>query len=258
MSLQLEKRDEVAKTKVIVKAYQNQFSKDTPASYGKVQAPADRITASNLVASLATRNLGIDPGIILYAARLLQEETMRQLQEGKSVEVLGLGTAYITTKGNMKGLNPNLEDVPKMTLKFRPAKEVNKTLKLVKAGSISVAEILPKINTIEDKKTGIINAEVKRGTILQVKGKRLRIESDALNVTKVGIFLIKDTGERKLLPKENIIINEPSTLLFLVPNDLTAGANYSLEIVTQKKYAEGKYAKTLKKGVSEFTFEVVS
>lgn len=56
MSLQLEKSDEVAKSKVRVTAYQNHFSKDSPASYGRVQAPSDRVTASNLVASLATRH----------------------------------------------------------------------------------------------------------------------------------------------------------------------------------------------------------
>lgn len=257
MSLQLEKSDEVAKSKVRVTAYQNHFSKDSPASYGRVQAPSDRVTASNLVASLATRHLGVDPGLILYAARLLHEETMRQLQEGKSVEILGLGTAYLATKGGMKGLNPSLEDIPKMTLKFRPAREIKERLKLVKAGSVTVAEILPEINTIQDKKTGIINGDVKKNTIVQVKGKRLKIEGDPSNANAIGIFYIKDGGGRGKIPNDNIIINEPSNLLFALPNDLTVGSSYTLEIVTQKKYGDNRYAKTIKKGVSSFSFKIV-
>lgn len=255
MSLQLEKGNELAKSKLRVTAYQNPFSKDGPTSYGRVQSPSERVTASNLVASLATRNLGIDPGLILYVAKLLQEETVRQLQEGKSVEVLGLGTAYITTKGSMKGLNPNLEDVPRMQLKFRPAKEVTKTIKLVKVGSISVAELLPEINMIIDKKTGIIDGDVKKGTILQIKGKRLKIEGE--NNNQIGISFVKDTGEKTRIPVEEVVLNEPSTLLFQAPTSLTPG-NYTLEIKTQKKYGEGRYAKTIKTAVSKHDFKVVA
>ena len=258
MALQLEKGDEMVKSKVRVTAYQNHLVKNGTASYGRVQAPSERVNVSNLVASLATRNLGIDPGILHYAAKLFHEEIMRQLEEGKSVEVLGIGTAYISTKGGMKGLNPNLADVPKMTLRFKPAKEIKKKLKLIKVDSVDEAKILPEINSIEDKRTGIIDGDVKKGSVLKVKGRRLRVESDGNPTHKVGIYCVRDTGEKKIVPQENIYVNEPTTLLFLLPNDVTVGASYTLEVITQKKYGDGKYAKTAKTGVSKHSFKIVN
>lgn len=122
--------------------------------------------------------MGIEPGMISYVARLLPEETMRQLKMGRNVEALGLGTLYVGTKGRIKGDKPSLSDLPKFVIKFRNAKETIKALENIKAGDVSAIENKPIISIIEDMVTKAQNTELKKGTVVRLKGKKLKIEGD--------------------------------------------------------------------------------
>lgn len=251
MPLQLEKRDELPNGKLTIKAYKNTLATSKGTSYGRVQSPSDRVTLSNLSALIADRNPGIQPAMVSFVGRLLHEETVRQLRDGKNVEVLGIGTAYVATKGSMKGLNPSLSDVPKMILKFRTSKEVKKQMLGMSAKLVVPIEVKPIINTVIDMKSKKVN-EIKNGSIIQIKGKNLRVEGNSTN--NIGISLINGSGSRVNITVDSIIRNEPSTLEVVLPPSISVGF-YFVEVRTQTKLKDG-FSNTLKVGVSDFKIEV--
>ena len=246
MPLQLAKPDELPSGKLTIKAYKNTLSNARGTSYGRVQSPTDRINISNLSALIADRNPGIQPGMVSFVARLLHEETIRQLRDGKNVEVLGLGTAYVSTKG----LKPGVADVPKITLKFKTSKDAKKLMQGISAKLVVPMEVKPIINTVIDMKTKK-ESEIKVGTVVQVKGKKLRVEG---NKSEVGLFLIKGDGSKMNIPPANIIRNEPSTLEFILPNSITPGF-YLVQVANQAKVKD-TFSNTVRVGISEFKIEV--
>lgn len=254
MPLQLEKGDVKPISDIRINAYKNHFDKSGCSSFGRVQSPTKRITVANLAALIADRHSGVEPGMISFVARLLHEETMRQLHEGKSVEALGLGTVYVGTKGSIKGENPSLMNAPKFVIKFKASKGATLNLKDIKAGSITPISSLPIINLIEDMKTKKINTELKKGTVAKITGKRLRIEGIDSNI---GIFFCKDDGSLVKVDKNDILRNDPSCLEFVLPNSLVVGTVYSIKIRNQAKIKTG-FSKTLREGESDFTIKVVS
>lgn len=253
MPLQLEKGDTKPVSDIRINAYKNYLDRNGKSSYGRVQSPTKRITVANLSALIADRHSGVEPGMISFVARLLHEETMRQLHEGKSVEALGLGTVYVGTKGSMKGENPNLSNAPKFVVKFRAAKGVCLNLKDIKVGSITSVVSLPIVNLIEDMKTKKVNTELKKGTIVKLTGKRLRIEGAD---TKVGLYLCKEDGVLTKVDTNDILRNEPSCLEFILPNSVVVGATYSIKIRNQAKIKTG-FSKTLREGGSDFDVKIV-
>ena len=73
-------------------------------NYGKVTR--NTVTLENLIASIIDENRGIDPYLIQHSAILLQQQIIKMLQLGNSVNVLDLGFLYIALNGTVKGDNP--------------------------------------------------------------------------------------------------------------------------------------------------------
>ena len=254
MPLQLEKGDVKPVSDIRINSYKNFLDKKGNSSFARVQSPTKRITIANLSALIADRHSGVEPGMISFVARLLHEETMRQLHEGKSVEVLGLGTEYVGAKGSMKGDNPTLSDVPRFIVKFKASKSAKLNIVDIKPGSITPMVSMPIINLIEDMKTKQVNTEVKKGTIVKVTGKRLRIEGID---TTVGLYLIKDDGAKTKIDRADILRNEPSCLEFILPNTAVVGSSYSIMIKNQAKI-KGGFSKRVREGYSDFAVKVVN
>ena len=254
MPLQLEKGDKSPVSSMIVNAFKNNFDKSGKSSYGRVRSNSKRVSIANLAAIIAERHVGIEPGMISYVARLLHEETMRQLKIGRSVEALGLGTMYIGTQGSMKGENPSIADVPKFVVKFRNAKETLKALESIKVDNVTVIDGNPIINIIEDMKTKKQNTELKKDTIVRLIGKKLRIEGSH---TTCGLYLNKEDGSFTKVDITNIIRNEPSCLEFILPTGLQVGALYTITIKNQGR-VKGGFSKNLRVGTSTNSIKIIA
>ncbi|MGP1438940.1 MAG: DUF4469 domain-containing protein [Treponema sp.] len=253
MALELEKINEKPIAEIRINSYKNNFDKTEATSFGRVEKPSKRVTVANLVALIADRHVGVEPGMIGFVARLLNEEIMRQLEEGKSVEALGLGTVYVGIRGTMKGQQPSIADVPNFVIKFRPAKTTKMKLKNIKPGSITPIKNVPVINLIEDMKTKKHDSDLKAGTIVRLCGKRLRVEGTN---SEVGLYLIKEDNSTVKVDKADIIRNEPSTLEFILPSTVKPGSFYSIVIKNQGKVKDG-FSKTLRVGTSQSDVKIV-
>ncbi|MCO7319489.1 DUF4469 domain-containing protein, partial [Riemerella anatipestifer] len=89
--------------------------------------------------------------------------------------------------------------------------------------------------SITDKATGKADGTLTKGKNAEIKGTYIKIDGD--NPKNGIVFKNLDNQNEVKLAKDNIVLNEPSRLLILVPSDLEAG-NYELSLTTQ--YSNGK------------------
>ncbi|MDY3521478.1 DNA-binding domain-containing protein [Riemerella anatipestifer] len=113
---------------------------------------------------------------------------------------------------------------------------VNQGTDLRKAANDTKVEILGEqsspmsVFSITDKATGKVDGTLTKGKNAEIKGTYIKIDGD--NPKNGIVFKNLDTQNEIKLAKDNIVINEPSRVLILVPSDLEAG-NYELSITTQ-------------------------
>ncbi|MRM85597.1 DUF4469 domain-containing protein [Riemerella anatipestifer] len=118
---------------------------------------------------------------------------------------------------------------------------VNQGLDLRKAVADTKVEILGEqsspmsVFSITDKATGKADGTLTKGKNAEIKGTYIKIDGD--NPKNGIVFKNLDNQNEVKLAKDNIVLNEPSRLLILVPSDLEAG-NYELSLTTQ--YSNGK------------------
>lgn len=113
---------------------------------------------------------------------------------------------------------------------------MNQGMELRKALADTIVEILGEqsdpiaIYTLTDSTTGATDGTLTRGRNAELKGSYLRIVGDdpAVGITFRNI----DTSETVNLDAADIVLNEPSRLLILVPATLAAG-EYELTVTTQ-------------------------
>jgi hypothetical protein len=83
---------------------------------------------------------------------------------------------------------------------------------------------------ITDMNTGKTDGTVTRGYNAEIKGTYIKVVGDD---STVGVYLRNtETGTDVKLPATNIVLNEPSRLLLLIPEPLATG-DYELRVVTQ-------------------------
>lgn len=113
---------------------------------------------------------------------------------------------------------------------------VNQGIELRKASEETKVEILGEqaspmsLFSITDKVTGKTDGTLTKGKNAEIKGTYIKVEGE--NPANGVYFKNLDTQADTKLPAENIVLNEPSRLLILVPDSLAAG-NYELRVTTQ-------------------------
>jgi len=94
--------------------------------------------------------------------------------------------------------------------------------------------------SVTDTATGNTEGKLTKGRTAEIKGVMIKIAGDS---DEIGIFFTNtETREAIKLSSEFIALNEPSRIMIVVPDTLTAG-EYELSVVTQ--YLKGgKFLKT--------------
>jgi len=82
---------------------------------------------------------------------------------------------------------------------------------------------------VTDVKSGSVNDQITPNRNLKIKGYKLKLAGDNANV---GVYFVnKDTAERTKVDASDIVTNNPSELVIVIPA-LKAGA-YTLEVTSQ-------------------------
>jgi hypothetical protein len=101
-----------------------------------------------------------------------------------------------------------------------------------------------------DERTGRTDEVMTVGNLLLIRGRGLKIESDAHHKDAAGLWF--DDGQGAPVKAEILAVNAPRTLKAIVPAGLTAGVAYALKVVTQ---SSAKGSKHILKAVREMESE---
>lgn len=229
----------------------NQFSTDENSFIGRVTR--NTVTLENLIASISEKNAGVSPYMIQHAANLLGNEMLKACQNGNAVDVLGLGTMYISVSGTVTGENPGESSIPGFKICFTPSATAQKAVDSLKVDKVVIADSSPAfdkiINTFNQNEERILI----KGKGVKITGSRLKIFGEDSGIWFAPLDedgnLSKDESLWTAVQAETISINKPKTLEFYVPDELSP-AQYS--IVLRTRYSSGeKELKNLSSAVSK-------
>ena len=216
----------------------NQFSEADNSFIGHVTR--NTVTVKNLIAEIAKKNEGVSSYMIEHAANLLSDEMLNACQNGKSVDVLGLGTMYIAIDGSITGDNPDESSIPGFKANFTPSPKTQKVLENLKVDQVVIPASIPVIDMI----TNTFNQNTTRDLI---RGKGVRITGNKLKIlgADAGIWFaplnadgnaVKDETLWTAIDKTTLSCNKPKSLEFYVPDGLI-DSNY--RIVVRTRFSSG-------------------
>ena len=223
-------------------------------SYAKVQ----RTTAGmdNVIATILSHTKVFDKASLVATVMLFKEAILELLTQGTAINLFELGTLYPCAQGNIPSSNPNISEIPNLSLGFTPSQEA---LKAVGKADISMAkaeETLPQISHIEDLATHSTDCTVSAGHAVRITGRRLRIAGDE---TQVGLYFAQQNDNGKINENEaewiktdnsSFFKNTPSYLELFLPDTLESGKSYFIVI----RSASGR-GKSINKTVKEMIYD---
>jgi nucleoid DNA-binding protein len=164
-----------------------------------------------------------------HAVNLFLKEMAYNLCDGFSIN-----TGWFTASAHIKGVfdSPNEtfnRDKHTLSFDFQQGSQLRREIDNVAVEILGVADHALSIAKVTDVKTGSVNDLLTAGRNLKISGHKLKIAGDnAAN----GVYLVNQTtGERVKTDASDIVTNNPSELIILVPA-LPAGT-YKVEVTTQ-------------------------
>ena len=218
--------------------------------YGKFER--NTIDTNTLIARIQKRKAGTNELALQQTAGFLKEEILEALSRGESVNVLDLGTMYLSINGKYNGKTFDSGEKQLFAAKFTPSQLANSAISKVGIKEISVADNSPVItsvtNVITDKTDGMLT----KGKSVHIKGERLKIGGE-----KGGVFLcplnenkepVQD--ESSWIPCTVITWNTAKNLEFFLPDELESGAEYKILLRTYYRKKD-EFSKSAREVFSE-------
>ncbi|MBO4727113.1 MAG: DUF4469 domain-containing protein [Spirochaetaceae bacterium] len=223
-------------------------------SYAKVQ----RTTAGmdNVIATILNHTKVFDEASLVATVMLFKDAVLELLTQGAAINLFELGTLYPCAQGNIPSANPNISEIPHLSLGFTPSQEA---LKAVGKADISMAkaeETLPQISRIEDLATHSTDCTVSAGQPVRITGRRLRIAGDE---AQVGLYFAQQNDNGKINENEAEWVKADSSSFFknthtylelILPATLESSKSYFIVI----RSASGR-GKTINKTVKEMIYD---
>ena len=212
----------------------NQFSTEQTSFIGRVTR--NTVTLENLIASISEKNAGVSPYMIQHVAKLLEDEMLSACQNAKAVDVLGLGTLYITVAGSVSGENPGESSIPGFKLNFTPSSRAQEAVDSLKVDKVIIADSNPVIDRIINTFNQNEERNLLKGKAVKITGSKLKIFGEDSGIWFAPLDsdgnVSKDEETRLKVSSETISGNKPTSLEVYVPDNITE-ADYKIVIRTR-------------------------
>jgi len=172
---------------------------------------------------------GVDPDAMEYHVRLFLEEMGELLAEG-----FAINTGYFAATASIRGsFNSKHDTFDKekhaVTYKFTQGSVLRKKAAETHAEILHITSTRYGIQYVVDNHSGSENNLLTPSNALKIKGINVKLVGSHPDV---GVYFINETtGERTKVPATDVVINENSRLMIMIP-DLQSGS-YHLEYITQ-------------------------
>ena len=190
----------------------------------------------NIVAEIAEENKGIDPHLLQYAAILIQKKMLGMPENGKAVNMLDLGTLFISMKCKARSRH-DAERKGKFVLKFAPSETAEEALKNLSVDKVLYADASPEIVAVENLSPKAEGDSLTAGQPARITGSRLKVGGEG-----AGIYFApcdengtpsSDEGSWLRVDETEVFRNMPSELNIFVPQGIEPGKTYRIIVRTQ-------------------------
>jgi len=188
------------------------------------------LTVKDVCRSAVTRGgADISAAAMEHAVNLFLKEMGYALCDGFSINT-GWFTASVSIKGVFDSPTEKFNAAKHTVLfDFKQGSLLRKELGAVTVNITGVAQTALYIAQVTDVKTGSVNDMLTPNRNLRISGSKIKIAGD--NAANGVYFVNQDTKERTRVDAADIVTNNPSELVIVIP-ELAAGT-YTLEVVTQ-------------------------
>lgn len=168
-----------------------------------------------------------------HATELFLKEMAYQMCDGYSIN-----TGYFTAGTQIRGVFDSPTETfnsAKHTIlfQFNQGEKLRAEIPSIEINILGVADASAVILQVTDVKSGTVNDILTPGRNLKISGSKIKVTNESITN---GIFFVNmATQERTQVEASDIVINNPSELIVIIPA-LVAGT-YNVEVVTQ--YAGG-------------------
>ncbi len=238
-TLQTSFNDVEAQGKIVL--FKNHLGKGN-SYYGRF----DRKTVSTrtLIARIQARKAGTNELNVQEIAGFLKEEILTALRNGEAVNVMDLGTMFISAKGKYDGSGFVTKDGSKpLQVKFTPSRLTQESVGNIQVTDIRTADEGMRIRSVTDRFTGVEDGAASIGKELLLKGVLLRLS----DTDGCGVFFCpvgaddNPATDKSLWVKASVITENTSGRLGVyVPEELEEGRRYRVHVRTDYSPRKGK------------------
>ena len=202
-----------------------------------VRVNRNKVKQNNIISDICENYPSLDPYTIEHAIGLVRDQILKYLEEGRAVDVMGLGTLYPAAKGTVPRVNPQVAHLPDLTLRFSPSKKALKAVSCARPLSFMVRKPEPEIVRIISLKNDAEEDVLYKGYPVRITGNKLKIAGDAGGVFFVppdaeGQPNIDESAWIKAADSSYLMRNYPKTLEFSLPEEVQEGMSYFIAVRT--------------------------
>ncbi len=238
-TLQTSFNDVEAQGKIVL--FKNYLEKGN-AYYGRFDRKT--VTTRTLIARIQARKAGTNELNVQEIAGFLKEEILTALRNGEAVNVMDLGTMFISTKGKYNGSSFVTGDGSKpLQVKFTPSRLAQETIENIRVTDISTADEGMKIRSVSDRFTGMEDSVISMGREILLKGILLKLS----DTDGCGVFFCPvdadgnpDMNKSSWIKAPVITENTSGRLGVYVPEELEEGRSYCMLVRTDYTRRKGK------------------
>ena len=202
------------------------------------RVPRQKVDLDNIVSDIAADYPSLDPYVIIHAAELLKSQIIKYLQSGKAVDILELGTMYLSAKGTVGRENPQVSDLPSIGLKFTPSSAAKEAISAISANSFMISDPAPQISAVTSLKDGNTDGILYLSYPVRLEGGKLKVDVETVT-SGIWFVPIEDDGTPSDNEAEWIAVdtsylprNTASTIEFYIPSTVTTGIEYFIAVRT--------------------------
>lgn len=228
------------------------------------RVPRDTVSMNGIVSEIVAGYPSIDPYVIMHSAELIKAKILELLKQGRSVDVLELGTMYLKPQGTVTRNNPQVTDLPSLGLEFTPSSGAKEAIAEVTGISFMINDSAPEIQMLYGLPS-MSEGYLVAGSFVRVTGAKMKVAVDtSLGYAQFeennGIYFVPATASGEpITDRSSWVLIDPTTLYtnynkrleFQAPETLSSATDFFLYIETtylskdeRRKTAVGAYSPT--------------
>lgn len=205
----------------------NSLTTDNTQDVYAVPASKEPADEERILAEMKAEDTGLRRETLLHVFELEKRVIKRLLLSGHAVNT-GLYHASVAFRGLVKNSQWN-PDENQIVVNFNPGADLREAIRQTQVNILGAKPAGISVTGVQDVATKADNASATAGRAFTLTGRNIRIAGDD---PAVGLTLIAEGGTETPVTADLWVINNPSTVTFIIPAGLEAGT-YTLRLTTQ-------------------------